>query len=273
MDLKLCVGVRSDHHLLGVLVSEEHIPSRFCPLLIFLILDGFADPDFSNSKKWLLGNIKLFYLTFDHLLIAFATCFFAGVGSCARQNNLSDESLRVWPFYLGIQIPAIITSLEWHSLCLMLTQQSCLFPVNTCLSEKPNVQCWAGACALPKLPVCESSLGRLGWEPPEHDASMDITVMASGIIGTKGEFFIKSSWNRLIIKHPFLCHWWSSQRQNHATKNECRHSQVHFRNQKSVLKHRTCTNNAQKCCICSFRLDFLTWIFLHPGGRGPNFKK
>lgn len=111
--LELCVRVRRSDHPLGVLVSEEHIPSRFCPLLIVLIPDGFADPDFSNSQKWLLGNIKLFYLTFDHLLTAFATCFFAGVVSCcARQNNLPDEALRVWPFYLGIQTPAIITNLE-----------------------------------------------------------------------------------------------------------------------------------------------------------------
>lgn len=179
-----CSSVRGTHPIM-LLSSADFFDPR-C----------FADPDFSNSQKWLLGNIKLLYLIFDHLLIAFATCFFAGVVSCARQNNLSDEALRVWPFYLGIQTPAVITNLEWHRLCLMLTEQSCLFPVNTCLSEKPHVLCWAGACALPKFPVCESSLGRPGWEPPEHDASMDITVMASGIIGAKGEFFIKLSWKQ-----------------------------------------------------------------------------
>lgn len=121
----------------------------------------FADPHFSNSQKWLLGNIKLFSLTFDHLLISFATCFFAGVVSCVRQSNLSDEALKVWPFYSGIQTPAIITTLQWHSLCLVLTEQSCLFPVNPCLSEKPDCSAERVLCT-PKIPRLWIQ-GRPGW--------------------------------------------------------------------------------------------------------------
>lgn len=156
MDLELCQSKEVWSPSPGCSSVRGAHPITLLSSADFFAPRCFADPDFSNSQKWLLGNIKLFYLTFDHLLIAFATCFFAGVVSCARQNSLSDEALRVWPFSLGIQTAAIISNLEWHSLCLLLTEQSCLFPVNTCLSGKPDVQCWAVA---PKIPFVSPAWG------------------------------------------------------------------------------------------------------------------
>lgn len=120
----------------------------------------FADPHFSNSQKWLLWNIKLFNLTFDHLLIAFATCFFAGVVSCARQNDLSDEALRVWPFYSGIQTPALITTLQWHSVWCWLSKAASSQLTPACLQSL--IALLSGCLCTPKIPRLWI-LRRPGW--------------------------------------------------------------------------------------------------------------